>query len=173
METFSLSDDQHQSDLRTDLSHYEIFKTRLVRVDCQRRPAQDPLRQEIHKHLRNFRFWRISRQKTRDVEKASLSSTTPGSRPKATHQDSSYLAEWFARFIVALVSSLFVVVPLIILSFQSKKKLQLVTVSISIVVFSLVTSALMKTANFQTMTAVAAYAAVISVFVSGGSGSSV
>jgi len=49
METFSLIDDQHQSDLRTDLTPHEIFKTRLVRVDCQSRPSQDPLQQEIHK----------------------------------------------------------------------------------------------------------------------------
>jgi hypothetical protein len=170
METFSLIDDQHQSDLRTDLSPYEIFKTRLVRVDSQRRPSQDPLQQKIHEYLRNFRYWRISRQNLRDVEKASSSSSNPGPRPRDTHQDSGYLADWVARFIIALVACLFLVVPLIILSFQTKKKSQLVTVLLSILVFSLVISALMKTANFQTVAAAAAYAAVVSVFVSGGPG---
>lgn len=169
MGTFSLIDDQHQSDLRTDLNLHEIFKTRLVRVDSPEKP-QDPLQQMIHEWLRNFRYWRLSRQDVHDVEKADSPSRKPESRHGATHQDSGYLAEWSARFVVALVTSLFLVVPLVILAFQSNKKWQLVTVLISILVFSLAISTLMKTANFQTVAAAAAYAAVVSVFVSGGAG---
>jgi hypothetical protein len=166
METFSLLDDQHQSNLRTDLSLDAIFKTRLVRVDCQSRLFKDPLQEKIHKLLRNFRHWRISRQSTADIENPS-SSTAPASTLRATYQDNNYLAEWFARFIVALVAGLFLIIPLTILSFQSKKSSQLATISISIAFFSFVTSIIMKSANFQTMATVAAYAAVVSVFVSG------
>ncbi|KAG4429441.1 hypothetical protein IFR05_015072 [Cadophora sp. M221] len=169
METFSLIDDQHQLHLKTDLNLREIFKTRLVIVDSSQKP-QDPLHQKIHECLQNFRYWRLSRQEVYDVEKADSPPRKPESRHRSTHQDSNCLAEWSARFVVALVASLLLVVPLVILTFQSNKKLQLVTVLISILVFSLVLSTSMKTANFQTVTAVAAYAAVVSVFVSGAPG---
>lgn len=42
METFSLLDDEKQFSMRSDLSLYEEYRTRLVRTDLETRTRTDP-----------------------------------------------------------------------------------------------------------------------------------
>lgn len=55
METFTLANNSSQLSLRIDLNSYEIFKTRLIRVDLARRYSlRDILRYYFRKYLRYF-----------------------------------------------------------------------------------------------------------------------
>jgi len=164
METFSLLDDEQQASFRTDLSAYEIYKTRLVRVDLEPRLKQDPFQRLLHKYLRRFRYWRMS-FRADNIENDSHSPTT-GHR--WSYQNSVKIAAIAGRFLCSLATTVFLVVPLIILSYQSSKAVQLVTISVFIVTLSFLMSIGMKTSNLETMAVSAAYAAVLSVFVSNG-----
>lgn len=62
METFSLLDDEKQSSLRDDLNLYEIFNTRLLRVDLGTRSRTDPFQRWLHRYLRAFQYRRLSRK---------------------------------------------------------------------------------------------------------------
>jgi hypothetical protein len=84
-----------------------------------------------------------------------------------SYQNTARVAEAATRFLAAALAGTFLVVPLIILSFQTSKGSHLVTVSVCIVVFSLLISLSSKASNYETMAASAAYAAVLAVFVSG------
>jgi hypothetical protein len=68
METFSLMDDECQSNERTDLHPCEMYKTRLLRVDLGPRSLQDPFQRHIHKILHAVRYWSLSRKLIRDEE---------------------------------------------------------------------------------------------------------
>jgi hypothetical protein len=69
METFSLLDDERQSRLRHDLTLHGIHKTRLLRVDLGTRARTDPFQRWLHKYLRAFRYWRLSRKAENDEER--------------------------------------------------------------------------------------------------------
>lgn len=170
METCSMLDDERQSYLRTDLSLYEKYNTRLVRVDLGPRTSQDPINRCIHKCLRWFRYWRISRRSIADDECASQPAHSDRSRRRWSYQSTVVLADVVWRVLVALAANIFIVVPMVVLSLQSSKRTQLITVSIWIVVFSFLASIFFKASNQATVAVIAAYAAVLSVFISNGSG---
>ncbi|KAH8590503.1 hypothetical protein B0O99DRAFT_551996 [Bisporella sp. PMI_857] len=166
METFSLLDDGQQASVRTDLSAYGIYKTRLVRVDVEPRRKQDPLQRLIHKFLRRFRYWRMSFR----VDNIEDVSRSPATSHQWSYQNSANIAVIAGRILCSVAVTAFLVAPLIILSYQSSKKVQLVTISVFLVTLSLLVSVGMKTSNLETMAVSAAYAAVLSVFVSNGLG---
>jgi len=68
METFSLIDDERQCSKRNDLHPYEIYHTRLIRVDLGPRSTQDPFHRDIHMNLRALRYWIISSKVKTDAE---------------------------------------------------------------------------------------------------------
>ena len=170
METFSLSDNSSQSNARNDLNPYETYKTRLVRVDlAPRSSSRDPIQHYLRKCLR--KMW-YSTRSTRNLEKDEENGIkSPVSNVRAmfdrSYQNTARVAEAVTRFLIAIFAGSFLVVPLIVLSFQTSKESHLITVSVCIVVFSLLISLLSKASNYETMAASAAYAAVLAVFISG------
>lgn len=172
METFALADHNGQSNLRNDLNPYETYKTRLLRVDLPpRRDSRDLLRHSLRKVVRNLWFFFLS-GRTRDggQHRSYSSASELESRVEKTHQNTAMISEFLTRFLVALIASTFLIVPLIILSLQSTDKAHLITVSVFIIVFAFLVSILSKASNSETMAAAAAYAAVLVVFVSNSSG---
>src|SRR5216117_1579874 len=95
METFSLLDDEKQSNLRTDLTLHEIYKTRLVRVDLGARSRQDPFQRRLHKYLRAFRYWRLSKQPRSHCEDHRPFATNN----QWTYQDTVFIAEVIGRVV--------------------------------------------------------------------------
>jgi hypothetical protein len=172
METFSLSENLTESNARDDLSQYEKYKTRLVRVDlATRNSSRDPMQHLLRKVLRRLWYHALSaRESARNPDQEG------GCKPPTSHvraqfnrsfQNTARIAETAARFLIAVFAGSFLVIPLIILSFQTSKASNLITVSICIVVFSFLVSLLSKASNYETMAASAAYAAVLAVFISG------
>jgi len=162
METCSLLDDGKQSSMRTDLSLYEMYKTRLVRVDLGSRSRTDPFQRRLHKCLRALRYWQLSRKSRNKSEPWEL--FTRGH--KWSYQNTVLVANVAGRLVIAAITTAFLVVPLAILSFQLQKHVQLVVVSVCIVIFSFLVSTMLKVSNLEMMVVSAAYAAVLSVFVS-------
>jgi hypothetical protein len=162
METFSLLDDEKQSSTRHDLSLYEMYKTRLLRVDLESRSRVDPFQRQIRKYLRGFRYWRLSRKLQDDAE-------ILGSFPmdhKWSYQNTILVANILSRLAAAVITGSFLVVPLAILSQQQSRGLQLMVVSVFILAFAFLVAGLLKASNLELMVVSAAYAAVLSVFVS-------
>ena len=167
METFALADNTAQSSLRKDFNPYETYKTRLVRVDlAQRNGSRDILRHSLRKILRYFWFFVCHRGTTDDISDTYSAETELEANRKRTCQNTTRLAEIITRFVVAILASAFLVIPLAVLSHQSSQEAHLITVSVSIVVFSLLVSMLSKASNEQIMAASAGYAAVLAVFIS-------
>lgn len=162
METVSLLDDGKQSSLRPDLTLHEIYKTRLVRVDLGTRFQQDPFQRRIHNCLRMYRYWRLSkRSQTHNEDTDSFAKDH-----KWLYQDTAFIADVVGRIAVTVITGFFLVVPLSILSYESVRRIQLTVVSTFIIAFSFSVSILLKTSNTEMMVVSAAYAAVLSVFVS-------
>ena len=162
METFSLLDNEKHSSLRKDLGLYEIYKTRLVRVDRGARARQDPFQRRLHKYLRAFRYWRLSKKYQNDCE--GLGSNGAGYR--WSYQNTISIAEVIGRVVVATTTGIFLVVPLSLISHQSHKDIQLAVVSICIAVFSFLVSITLRASSLEMVIVCAAYAAILSVFVS-------
>ena len=172
METFALADNSWQASLRSeDQNPYEMYKTRLVRVDTVGRSRSgDLLRRTLRKYLRAFCFFiRFRGQHAHQKHSSYLSATELESNLKRSYQSTSRLADILTRLLIALIAGLFLVIPLVILSHQSTTEAHLVTISVFIIMFSLLVSLLTRATNEETMVASAAYAAVLSVFFSNNS----
>lgn len=165
METFSLIDDEKQSSMRTDLTLPEIYNTRLLRVDLGPRSRTDPFQRLIHKYLRGFRYWKLSRSQ-RSAE--GLESVKRGHR--WSYQNTALIATIIGRLISAVMTATFLVVPLTVLSVNLRREAQLTIVSVCILVFSFLVAVMLRVSNFEMMALSAAYAAVLTVFVSSGPG---
>ncbi|KAI9714138.1 MAG: hypothetical protein M1812_006466 [Candelaria pacifica] len=165
METFSLVDDESQSRDRTDLHPYEMYKTRLVRVDLGTRSMHDPFRRGIQKALQRLQYWRMRNNSGTDEERGSTSRPSQDSKA-ASYQNTALVAGILSRTLVSLMAGIFMVLPLIMVSHQTTQKTRLTTISVWIVGFSLSISATLQASNLATVGVVAAYAAVLSVFVS-------
>lgn len=170
MDTFSLLDDDTQRCMTTGLSLPEMHKTRLVRVDQSPRTRQDPLQRSIHHILRLLRYWKIAKSANGDVEH-----NTP-SRParagnRQTSQNTSLIADIISRVIIAMLTAMFLLVPLATLSPGSAKSVQIAIIAAFVVVFASLVSVTLRASNLEMMIVSAAYAAIISVFVSNGAGS--
>ncbi|KAF2475261.1 uncharacterized protein BDR25DRAFT_322559 [Lindgomyces ingoldianus] len=146
--TFSLLDDEKQSSLRDGLTLHEIYKTRLLRVDLGTRSRTDLFQRWLHRYLQAFRYWRMSGKSQNSAE--ALRSFA-GGRRRWSYQSTILIAEIIGRVTTAVLTAVFLVIPLAILSHYSSKNIQLTVVSVS---------------SFEIMAISAAYAAVLSVFVS-------
>ncbi|KAI1777169.1 hypothetical protein F4818DRAFT_457099 [Hypoxylon cercidicola] len=162
MDTFSLMDDEKLSSLRDDLTLREIYETRLLRVDQEPRARQDPFQRWIHRLLRRFRYWRLAKKHQGDGE----SLAPNGSRHEWGYQSTSMIAGVFSRLIFAVTMAAFLIVPLVLLSNESRKGPQLAVIAVCIVIFSSLVTIMMKASNLEMMVVTAAYAAILSVFVS-------
>lgn len=172
METFALADNSWQATLRSDNQNpYELYKTRLVRVDTVGRSRSgDLLRRTLRKFLRAFWFFvRFRGQHAHQKHSSYFSATELESNLKRSYQNTNSLADILTRFLIALIAGIYLVIPLVILSHQSTTEAHLVTISVFIVMFSLLISCLTRATNEETMVASAAYAAVLSVFFSNNS----
>ncbi|KAI0446129.1 hypothetical protein F4803DRAFT_79964 [Xylaria telfairii] len=160
METISLLDDPKQSSLRTDLTWYEIYNTRLLRTDCDIRSRTDPFQRRLHKYLRSFRYWRLSRNPQ---------DTTEARGPTQAHLKWSYqntvlIADMVGRVVAVIVTAAFFVIPLAVLPHKSMRT-QVGTASMLIVAFSLTVTLMLKASNLEMIVVTAAYAAVLTTFV--------
>ncbi|KAL1607817.1 hypothetical protein SLS60_002755 [Paraconiothyrium brasiliense] len=163
METFALIDDEKQASARDDLNLHEVYKTRLLRVDLGTRARTDPFQRWLHRYLRAFRYWSLSQRSENNTE--GLGSLL-GSHCRWSYQDTILIAEVVGRVTTALLTAVFLVIPLAILSHQPSKNVQLVVVSVWFLVLSFLVALFLKVSSFEMMAVAAAYAAVLSVFVS-------
>ena len=174
METFSLADNINPSGARQDLHAYEKFKTRMLRVDLPLRySSRDPVQHFLRKGLRRFWYalnlWKL---RADDEEQGPT-----GSRSRIitswdrTCQNTSRIAETITRFVIAMLIGAAIVVPLILLSHQNSPEGRLSVVISFVSIFCLLLSLLSKASNYEIMASSAAYAAVLTVFVSNGSNS--
>lgn len=157
MDTVSLLDDHKQASLRTELSLQEKYKTRLLRVDQGPRARQDPLQRYMHKLFRMLQYRRMATVST-DKE--------GGPVFKPSSQNTTLLADITGRIIVAIALVLFLIVPLAILARETSETVQLTVVSVFIVIFACVVTIMLRASNLEMMIVSAAYAAILSVFVS-------
>lgn len=171
METFSLADNTAYSVTRTDLHAYEKFKTRMLRVDLPfRQNSRDPIQHYLRKGLR--RLWytlSIAKLRTEDEENGRRASF-PGvtARWERLYLNTARVAEAVTRFVIASMAGASLVVPLWILSLQNSQESRLMVVMGCIAIFCFLISLLSKASNYETMAVSAAYAAVLTVFVSNG-----
>jgi hypothetical protein len=163
METFSLLDDEKQASMRHDLSLHEAHKTRLLRVDLGTRARTDPFQRWLHKYLRVFRYWRLSRKANNDEE---IVKAFTGQGRTWSYQNTILIADIVGRVTTAGMTVVFLVAPLAILSHQPSKNVQLVVVSVWILILAFLVSLFLKVSSFEMMAVSAAYAAVLSVFIS-------
>ncbi|KAH8838765.1 hypothetical protein MCOR27_009771 [Pyricularia oryzae] len=161
METFSLIDDEKQSRLRTELTLEEIYKTRLLRADLDPRSHTDPFQRQIHKWLRAFHFKRQSNNADGKTE-----SPRPHPKKSPIYRNSILISEIFGRVVTILVTILFLILPLALLSQEADERKQLIIVSVFILFFALIVAMALKMPSYQIMAVCAAYAAVLSTFVS-------
>ena len=162
-----MADNSWESRLRTDFNPYETYKIRFVRVDqAHRTGSRDIIRHALRKCLRALWFFVCRGRIAREAQEPYASAATLESRLKKSYQNTAHLAEMITRFLVALLAGAFLVIPLVVLSYQSSSQTHLITVSICIVIFSLLVSLVSRASNEQTMVASAGYAAVLVVFLS-------
>jgi hypothetical protein len=162
METFSLLDNEKQSSARNDLGLYEMYKTRLLRVDMEPRSRVDPFQRQIRKHLRAFRYWRSSRQ----LQNRAETLETFDEDHKWSYQNTTLLANILSRIAAMIITCGFLIVPQAILAQERSKAHQLVVVAAFILAFAFLVATLLKASNLEMMVVSAAYAAVLSVFFS-------
>lgn len=163
MERCSLLDDEKVASARTDLTLPEMYETRLLRLELPPRSRADPVSHWIHRLLRDYRYWRLSRRCGASAVEAQ---GALGRADSSSYQNSATISNILGRLISTLVTGLFLVVPLVVLRPDSIPTLQLVVVAVCILLFSFLVATMMKASNFEMMAVAAAYAAVLSVFVS-------
>lgn len=164
LETFSLLDDEQQSSCRQELSLPEMHKMRLLRVDRQfGRIWEDPIQRWLQKTLRNRHYRNIAARNS-SAEGSSLSDVS-GAK-EWSQQSTSYVASIIARVISALLLAAFLLVPLVLLSEQSSKGIQLAIIAVSIILFCCVVSVMLKVSHLEMIIVCAAYTAILSVFIS-------
>lgn len=163
METISLLDDEKQSNMKTDLTLFEKYNARLVRVDLGTRARTDPFQRWLHRRLRALRYWRITFKQGN-----SIFSFLALSADHWSYQNTVLIASILGRMVTTIMISLFLIVPLLILSAWSIEGRQLTVVCGFIALFSVVMAAMLKVSSYEMMAAAAAYAAVLSVFISNG-----
>jgi VIT1/CCC1 family predicted Fe2+/Mn2+ transporter len=174
LERCSLLDDEKAASMRTDLSLPEMYKTRLLRPDLPPRSRADPISHWIHRLLREYRYWRLSRRsrtgggvEAQQPQGAPTTSTAVLGRAHSfSHQNSAPIANTLGRLIATATTAFFLVVPLALLSPRSPTNLQLVVVSVCILLFSFIVATIMKASNFEMLAVSSAYAAVLAVFIS-------
>jgi hypothetical protein len=89
-----------------------------------------------------------------------------GERRARNYQNTILIADVIGRVTTAGITSVFLIFPLVVLSYESSKGTQLIIISICILVLSFLVSLLLRVSSFEMMAVSAAYAAILSVFVS-------
>ena len=174
MDKFSLADNTTLSASKDGLCADEKFKTRMLRIDQPlRQHSRDPLSHYLRKGLRRLWFYvHSSKLRSADEEKAKKG---PSSKALASwersYQNTARLAEIVTRFSIAFLAGGSLIGPLAVLSQLQTQESRLTIVAVCITVFCLVVSLLSKASNHEAVAASAAYAAVLSVFVSNSAGS--
>lgn len=175
METISLLDDEILSDQRTDIGLEGKYKTRMIRVDLGTRARTDPFQRWLHKALRLFRLWKLSRKSQDTTEELGTTKEPDKSWIKRFYDrygqrlypDSTiFIAEITGRLLTAAFTAVFLIAPLVILSHEPSKNVQLAIIAAWILVLSFLVSLFLKVTSFEMMAVAAAYAAILSVFVS-------
>lgn len=171
METFSLADNTNQTGHRQDFHAYEKFKTRMLRVDLPlRRSSRDPVQHFLRKGLR--RLWyalNLSKLRADDEERGRIGPLTKMMATwDRTYQNTTRIAEAVTRFIIATATGAALVVPLVVLARQDSQESRLLVVISFVSCFCFFLSLFSKASNYETMAASAAYAAVLTVFLSTG-----
>jgi hypothetical protein len=85
-------------------------------------------------------------------------------------QNLSPVVDGVLRFAISFVGGAFVVIPMLIMSFDQSDVKSLITVSASVTLFGLVVSLGIRVSSIETLVATATYAAVLVVFVGSTSG---
>lgn len=121
--------------------------------------ALEPFSDEVREFLRAYLPVTLS---WTDAEKeASPELFTERRRPSVLSPN----GDRFARFIVAMVGALFILVPMYIMALHQNRAKNLITTTVAVVLFALLCSVTLRTSNDQTLGATAGYAAVLTVFV--------
>ncbi|KAI1636078.1 hypothetical protein F4809DRAFT_610620 [Biscogniauxia mediterranea] len=123
---------------------------------------KDLLREYLRKHLPRKFSW------TKEEKSARQADYSNGHPPE---QYSRFL-DGIVRFLVGLVGGASLIVPLLIMAFDSSLTKTMITVCTAVVLFALAVSLLFKLDNKDTVTATATYAAVLVVFVGTSTGGS-
>ena len=137
-----------------------MYKTRLLRVDQEPRTRHDPLQRWLHKCLRYYRYRGMAR-KHQDAEKGETSNFALGS-----YQHTILITTIASRIVVALMMSSFLIIPLVVLARIAQKNIQILIISLCIIIFAAIVPVILKTTSLEFMAVSAAYAAILSVFVS-------
>jgi VIT1/CCC1 family predicted Fe2+/Mn2+ transporter len=127
-------------------SHYCSFHDAEDRVD--------PLRRALMRYMPSFLAFS-------DEEK--MSRAREYSEGKAPREVSVFV-DRLTRFLVAMTGGIFLVVPMIIMTLHQSKAKSLITVSVCIVLFALITALGVRVSNVETLMSTATYAAVLMVF---------
>ncbi|KAL9111243.1 MAG: hypothetical protein Q9227_004321 [Pyrenula ochraceoflavens] len=172
METCSLLDiSPTHSFARTNSNLEEIYNTRLVRVDLGPRSNQDPFQRRLHKLLRSFRYWHLSKRLRHQQQSPLPDRENHGQNALfpptgLSNQNTVLLSAILARASISLLTAMFLVVPLTALSYEPSKSVQLSIISACIILFAGVVSGLLRVSSVEMMMVTAGYGAVLSVFVS-------
>jgi hypothetical protein len=118
MQTIALSDSNWLSSLRTDINHQETFKTKLLRLDLPPSTKRDPIRYFHHRWLR--KLWFKARIKSLNPE-----ATIPNFQG---YRNTVLIADILTRFIFGLLAGAFLIIPLVVLSYQMSLQSHLATV---------------------------------------------
>ena len=171
METFSLADNFEKSAPRNDLHAFEKFKTRMLRADLPlRKSSRDPIQHYLRKGFRRLWYYlSVHKLRTGDEEQSRRGPLpTVIASWDRTYQNTARVAEIITRFTIAMVAGASLVVPLALLSLQQSQVNRLLIVAICITIFCFMIALLSKASNYESMAATAAYAAVLTVFLSNG-----
>ncbi|KAI1485154.1 hypothetical protein F5X96DRAFT_674917 [Biscogniauxia mediterranea] len=128
------------------------------------KPTQrkDLLREYLRKHLPRQFSW------TEEEKSARRADYSHGHPPEQYSQS----LDRIARFLVGVVGGASLIVPLLIMAFDSSLTKTMITVCTVVVLFALAVSLLFELDNKDTVTATATYAAVLVVFVGTSTGGS-
>jgi VIT1/CCC1 family predicted Fe2+/Mn2+ transporter len=130
-------------------SHYSYFD------DAEAHRNIEPLRQALMRYLPPWFTYSHEEKAERKREYGE------GKVPRGV----STPVDRLARFLVALTGGSFLIVPMVIMSLNASQVKSLVTVSLSVLLFTLVLSFVVRVSNVETLVATATYAAVLVVFV--------
>lgn len=85
------------------------------------------------------------------------------SEGKAPREVSAFV-DRLTRFLVAMTGAIFLVVPMIIMTLHQSQTKSLITVSVSVISFSLIMALGVRVSNVEALISTATYAAVLMVF---------
>ncbi|KAL3478434.1 hypothetical protein BJX99DRAFT_256555 [Aspergillus californicus] len=135
-------------------SHYCYFDEADAKID--------PLRRGLMRSLPPGLAYSKEEYRTREKE------YNDGKPPKMV----STFVDRLARLVVAFTGGAFLIVPMIIMMMRPSETKSLIVVSVTVVLFTLVLSFVVRVSNVETLVATATYAAVMVVFVGATNGNS-